>query len=202
MLLALPLSLLAYHLYAQPRDPADAPTAIAHLLATGHGVPPTDEYTPTAADNDVLRTGNPGYWLAASPNAPAPNTVPTAAELNPSLDTDDTPIPLNQTLSTPAPNHFQVHSPIRGYLILNLRDYPNWDITETDPNSMERYHPAHNTRDDGLIALTLWYPSTYTIDIHWHRTRDQTLGLGITALALLAFLCETWLTSRTSRQSP
>jgi hypothetical protein len=199
---ALTLSLLAYHLYAQPRDPADTPVATAQLLATGHGTAPTDEYTPTAADNDVLRTGNPGYWLAANPNAPAPNTVPTAAELNPALDTDDTPIPLNQTLSTPAPRHFQIHSPTRGYLILNLRDYPNWDITETDPNGMERYHPAHNIRDDGLIALTLWYPNTYTIDIRWHRTWDQALGLYVSALALLALLGETWLTSRTSRQSP
>jgi hypothetical protein len=66
---------------------------------------------------------------------------------------------------------------------------------------MERYHPAHNPRDDGLVALTLYYPSDYTIDIAWHRTFDQNLGLAITILALLVLLCETWLTPRTLRQS-
>jgi hypothetical protein len=202
LLSALALSLLAYHLYAQPCDPADTPTAIAHLLATGHGTAPTDEYTPTAADNDVLRTGNPGYWLAANPNAPAPNTVPTAAELNPSLDTDDTPIPLNQTLSTPAPRHVLIQTTAPRYLILNLRNYPNWEVTEADPSAMELHHPVRIPRDDGLIAIYLNHVDNYTIDIRWHRTWDQTLGLALSALALLALLGETWLTSRTSRQSP
>jgi hypothetical protein len=185
ILLPLALTVLSYRLYHQPCDPTDDPTTLAQLFSTHHGFPPTDEYTPNLADNDPLRSDNPSYWLAHSPNDPAPNTQPTAAELNPTLDTDDTPIPPNQTLSTPAPHHFQLHAPTRGYLILNLRDYPNWDITETDPASMERYHPAHNLRADGLTALTLYYGSDYTIDITWRRTLDEQLGLTLSILSLI-----------------
>jgi hypothetical protein len=201
MLLVLPLTGLAYHFYAQPCDPADTPTAIAHLLATGHGTAPTDEYTPIAADNDVHRTSNPGYWLAANPNDPAPNTVPTAAELNPALDTDDVSIPLTQTLSAPAPHHLTLNLTQPGYLVLNLRDYPSWFVNTSYQHRMDNWPASHFQRDDGLLAI--WLPAgTSTIDIRWHRTWDQTLGLAITFLALVAFLCETWLTSRTSRQSP
>jgi hypothetical protein len=196
LLLPLALAIPAYRLYHQPCDPTDDPTHLAQLFTTHHGFPPTDEYTPTLADNDPLRSNNPAYWLAPSPNDPAPNTTPTAVELNPSLDTDDTPIPDAQTLSTPAPHHFHLHAPTRSYLILNLRDYPNWDITEADPNSMERYHPAHNLRNDGLVALSLYYGSDYTIDITWHRTLDQQLGLILTALSLIALA----FTYRRSRQ--
>ena len=188
LLLPLASGFLLYAHTAQACEARDRPSAIANLLTTHHGVQPTDEYTPTNADNDLLRTDSPAFWLAPHPTDPAPNTIPTPTELNPNVNTDDLPIPLNQTLSTPASHHFQVHAPASGYLILNLRDYPNWDITETDPNSMERYHPTHIRRDDGLTALTLYYGSDYNIDITWHRTWDQNLGLSITLVALLDLL--------------
>jgi hypothetical protein len=186
LLLPTTLTFLLYAHTAQGCELRDLPTSIASSLATGHGVSPTDEYTPNNADNDLLRTSNPGFWLAPSPTDPAPNTVPTPTELNPAANTDDFAVPFNQTLSTPAPHHIQLHTDRPGYLILNLRDYPNWDITESDTNAMSLYHPPHNHRDDGLVALTLYYGSDYTIDIHWHRTWDQNLGLFITCLALLA----------------
>jgi hypothetical protein len=180
------LTILSYRLYHQPCDPTDDPTTLAQLFTTHHGSPPTDEYTPTLADNDPLRTDNPTYWLAHSPNDPAPNTLPTAAELNPSLDTDDTPIPPTQTLSTPAPHHFQLHAPTRGYLILNLRDYPAWQITTTPKLSPSAQDPAHIPRHDGLIAIALDHVDDYTINITWHRTLDQQLGLTLSILSLLA----------------
>ncbi|MGA7157536.1 MAG: hypothetical protein WBY53_11845, partial [Acidobacteriaceae bacterium] len=86
LLLPLALAIPAYRLFHQPPDPTDNPTHLAQLFRTHHGFPPTDEYTPTTADNDPLRSDNPAYWLAHSPNDPAPNTHPTAAELNPTLD--------------------------------------------------------------------------------------------------------------------
>jgi hypothetical protein len=186
LLLSLAIAVPSYRLFHQSPDPTDNPTALSQLFTTHHGFPATDEYTPTQADNDPLRTDNPAYWLAHSPNEPAPNTLPTAAELNPNLNTDDIPIPDAQTLSTPTPHHFQLHAPNRCYLILNLRDYPNWDITETDPASMERYHPAHNLRKDGLVALTLYYGSDYTLDITWRRTVDEQLGVALSILSLIA----------------
>jgi hypothetical protein len=186
LLLPLALTVLSYRLYHQPPDPTDNPTTLAQLFTTHHGFPPTDEYTPTLADNDPLRTDNPAYWLAHSPNDPAPNTQPTAAELNPTLDTDDIPIPDTQTLSTPAPHHFQLHAPTRGYLILNLRDYPAWQITTTPKLSPSAQDSAqdHIARNDGLIAIAL--PAGHsTIDITWHPTLDQQLGLALSAISLL-----------------
>jgi hypothetical protein len=186
LLLPLALTVVSYRLYHQPCDPTDDPTTLAQLFTTHHGFAPTDEYTPTLADNDPLRSDNPAYWLAHSPNDPAPNTQPTAAELNPSLDTDDTPIAPNQTLSTPAPHHFQLHAPTRGYLILNLRDYPAWQITTTPKLSPSAQDPAHIPRDDGLIAIALDHVDDYTIDITWHRTLDEQLGLTLSAISLIA----------------
>jgi hypothetical protein len=178
--LTLALTVLGYRLYACPIDHASQPAAMAALFRTHHGAPPTDEYTPTDADNDVLRTDLPGYWLAADPNAPAPNTTPTAAELNPSLQTDDTPVPGSQTLSTPAPHHLALNLAQPATLVLHLRDYPNWLITRNGNPPL-----PHLERDDGLIAVAL-PAGPSTIDIAWHRTWDQNLGLGLTLCGLLA----------------
>jgi hypothetical protein len=184
-LLALALSFTAYHLYAQACDHPSLPTSIATLFHTGHGALPTDEYTPNNADNDLLRTDNPGYWLATTPNAPAPNTTPTFGELHPTLPTDDVSIPDSQTLSTPAPHHITVNPTDPTYLIINLRDYPNWQVNMGCPTCRMFRQFIHVQRDDGLLAIKL-FAGTYTIDITWHRTLDQTIGLLTSALALIA----------------
>jgi hypothetical protein len=197
LLLPLAIAVPAYRLYHQPCDPTDDPTHLAQLSTTHHGFPPTDEYTPTRADNDPLRSNNPAYWLARSPNDPAPNTQPTAAELNPTLDTDDNPIPDTQTLSAPAPHHFQIHAPTRTYLIVNLRDYPNWQVSTGCQHCLFFKIFAHIPRNDGLIAIAL--PAGQSaIDITWHRTLDQQLGVALTILSLIALA----FTYRHSRHIP
>jgi hypothetical protein len=203
LLLPLILGFYAFHLYAQSCNPNDLPTNIAQHLATHHGFAPTDEYTPTTADNDPLRTDNPAYWLipaTADPNTPAPNTTPTLTELNPNLDTDDIPIPLAQTLSTPAPHHLTLNLPQPERLILNLRAYPNWHITRSSATTTQLPPSAQvsaQDRDDGLITLAL-PAGPSIIDITWHRTPDQTLGLTISFLALIALA----LTFRRQRPKP
>ena len=205
LLLPLALGTTAFHLYAQFCHADELPAAIAQNLATHHGFPPTDEYTPTRADNDLLRTDNPAYWLLpnlpngqpANPNTPAPNTTPTATELDPTLDNDDTPVPLPQTLSTEAPHHLTLNLHQPSTLVLNLRNYPNWQIISTTgtnqlpPSAQDivstfavRAGPQDD-RDDGLITMQL-PRGERDIDITWHRTPDQTLGLAISALALIA----------------
>jgi hypothetical protein len=183
--LALALSFTAYHLYVQACDHPSLPTSIATLFRTGHGAPPTDEYTPNNADSDLLRTDNPGYWLTATPNAPAPNTTPTFGELHPTLPTDDVVIPDSQTLSIRAPHRFTINPAIPSYLIVNLRDYPNWQVTMGCPTCRMFRVFNHIQRDDGLLAINV-AAGTYTIDITWHRTVDQILGLITSALALIA----------------
>jgi hypothetical protein len=183
LLTPLALGFLLYAHTAQGCELRDRPASVASSLATHHGVMPTDEYTPTDADNDLLRTDDPGYWLAAHPTDPAPYTVPTPTELNPNANTDDIPIPFAETLSTHAPQRFTVDLTHAAFLILNLRSYPNWDIATCAPNTTTCTHSPHLRRDDGLIALEL-PPGQRTIQITWHRTLDQNLGLALTLLAL------------------
>jgi hypothetical protein len=200
-LLTLVLSAVAYALYAQHCEVSDKPATIAALLQTHHGVPPTDEYTPNNADNDVLRTGNPGFWFAVTPNAPAPHTTPTSAELNPAIGGDDTPVPPEQTISTPAPRRFTFHADRPGFLILNLRDYPSWIVHTSDANRLERYEANIVPRDDGLIAVQLYYPSDYYIEIEWSRTHGTLLGMAISIVALLGLLLSYLLARRPLRPS-
>ena len=201
-ILATALGFTGFHLYAQFCQPNERPADIAALLRAHHGYQPTDEYTPNNADSDVLRAQNPGYWLIpadANPNTGAPNTLPTAAELDPTLQSDDTPIPLAQTFSENAPQHFTVRTMGPQHLVLNLRDYPAWDVTEANPSAMELHHPAHIQRDDGLVEIALDHVDNYTINIHWRNTLDQKLGL---ALSLIALLLLFWLSFRSAAKEP
>jgi hypothetical protein len=195
------LSFLCYHLYAQACDPHDVPANIASLLATHHGLGPTDEYTPNAADNDVLRTDNPGYWFAAHPNDPAPGTIPTPSELHPDILTDDSPVPVEQTLSSQAPHHLEIVPSGTGFIVLNLRAYTAWDVDVSDECSESFHHNAFLTRDDGLIAIPVYCTAHHTIDVTWHHTTDQSLGLGITAIALLDLVSVFVINSRKKRSS-
>jgi hypothetical protein len=150
----------AYHAFRQPCDPGDtAPSQLAHFQSHA-GADPTDEYTPITADNDALKSKAPPYWLADSPEAPAPAAAPPGSA------------PLHLTLSAP---HAEV-------LILNLRDYPAWRIRL---NGVLTPHPAH--RDDGLIAIPIPAGAS-TIDIRYAQSVDQIFGDGIAPLALALFL--------------
>jgi hypothetical protein len=173
---ALALSLLCVHLYRQSCAFSEAPTGVAQAFNTHHGVNPTDEYTPTNADNDTIRPNEPGYWLSTNPNAFAPNTTPNPGSADPNFDGYFLD---NETLSTPAPRHFVVNFPQPETLILNLRDFPAWDVVR---NATE--HPEHIQRDDGLVAIAL-PAGPSTIDIHWRTTSDQQLGFAVSACALL-----------------
>lgn len=173
--------------FRQPCEALDRPSVRAQLFATHHGAEPTDEYTPTDADNDVLRWGDPGYWLAANPAAFAPGTVsnPAATIVN-----YDQPPPVTQTISEAAPHHLQLNLSQPRILILNLRDFPAWQVFRN--GTLITYHLR---RDDGLLAIPL-PPGTSTIDIRWHRTWDEWLGDSISLVALL-LLCVSLARSRT-----
>jgi len=162
--------------FRQPCEALDPPAARAQLFATHHGVEPTDEYTPTDADNDVLRWDDPAYWLAPSPTAFAPHTVPNPAA---TIVNYDTPPPIAQTVSGIAPHHLSVTLPHADVLIFNIRDYPNWQVFRNGSLITE-----HLQRDDGLLAVEL--PSGPSdIDVHWRRSWDELTGDAISLAALL-----------------
>jgi hypothetical protein len=186
--LVVALTFAAIHNFRQPCDDTDLPTARAQAFRTHQGVEPTDEYTPNQADNDVLRADNPPFWFSPNPAAFAPGTTPNPATfIQPQSAPPDTqsatraPQAIAPLSSEPAT--FTVDAPSAGYLILNLREYPNWDIAVDDPNSTNRLRTAHVPRDDGLIAVPLYHGGHYTAHIAWHRTLDQQLGLALSAIA-------------------
>ena len=187
-LIAAPICVLALtavcaHLYRQGCAATDLPIYAATSLQTRHGAPPTDEYTPADADNDELRPNDPPFWLSPDPKAFAPNTTPNPGSSNPNFDGN---FPPDETISAPAPRHFTIHNETTDYLILNLRDYPNWQVSTGCPTCIFFKILPHNPRDDGLIALPLASPGDYPITIAWRTSRDQQLGDLITALALIA----------------
>jgi hypothetical protein len=163
----------AFH---QPCEALDLPAVRAQLFASHHGVGPTDEYTPTDADNDVLRWDDPGYWLTNNPAAFAPGTVPNPAA---TITNYDVPPPAAQTLSGIAPRHLQLNLAQPRILVLNLRDFPSWQVFRNGSLVTQ-----HLQRDDGLLAIALPAGASM-IDIRWHRTWDQILGNVLSLLALL-----------------
>jgi hypothetical protein len=167
--------------FRQPCEALDVPSVRAQLFASHHGVEPTDEYTPTNANNDVLRWDDPDHWLANNPAAFAPGTIPNPAA---TIINYDIPPPPNQTVSGVAPRHLQLSLSQPGILVLNLRDFPAWQVFRDGALLTQ-----HLQRDDGLLAIALPAGAS-VIDVRWHRTRDQILGnvLSLLALLLLAAL--------------
>ena len=160
--IAAALTYPAYTVFHQTCDQEDTVQTRLALFQSNQGTEPTDEYTPTNADNDSLSPTNPPYWLSPDANAKAPtNTSPG-----------------------PAPTHLTVNAPAPEDIILNLRDYPTWRINLNGTPITD-----HLQRDDGLIALPI-PAGPSTIDIHYAQTMDQTLGdiLSLASLALLLVL--------------
>jgi hypothetical protein len=88
-----------------------------------------------------------------------------------------------QTGAAP-PTHLTVNSPTPNNLILNLRDYPAWQITLNQTPINNRLQ-----RDDGLIAILI-PAGPSTLNIHYTQTLDQIAGdaISLASLALLALL--------------
>jgi 6-pyruvoyl-tetrahydropterin synthase related domain len=158
--LAATLTYPAYTLFHQSCDEEDTPAAREALFHSNQGTDPTDEYTPTTADNDSLDHNDPSYWLSPNPNSKAPT----------------------DTKSSPTPTHLIITAPIAEDLILNLRDYPSWHITLNGAPDITRAQ-----RDDGLIAFPIPAgPSTITIT--YTHALEQTLGDAISLIAFATLI--------------
>jgi hypothetical protein len=153
------LILPAWHFFHQDCDIEDTVPARVALYHSNLGTDPTDEYTPTTADNDALNRPDPPYWLTSNLNAcdqPAP----------PNAKPGQAPQHLTLTPSTPQ------------LLILDRRNFPLWHVTVNGTPAISC------SRNDGLIAIPL-PAGRDTIDLTQHPTHDQTAGLALSGLALL-----------------
>ncbi|HWB33238.1 MAG TPA: hypothetical protein VG714_08710 [Acidobacteriaceae bacterium] len=167
IILVAALGLPAWHLFRQSCDPEDTAAARVALFHSHAGTDPTDEYTPTAADNDALQPGNAPFWIGNSPTAPPPPGHPAG----------------------PAPMHLRVDAPRAESLVLNLRNYPAWRITRTTDGSTAQIIAAREPRPDGLVAIEVPAGNSI-IDIHYAHTFDETLGdlISLCALVIAALL--------------
>ena len=150
-------------LFHQPCDATDTPTARAALFHSPLGTEPTDEYTPTTADNDALHPGTIPWWFRC-------------LATNPDINDHSSRMPQPGQ----APIHIEWDLPCRALVILNRRAWPDWLVTVNG----HPYTPAQPLRDDGLIAFIA--PKGHlSLHIRYLRTPDQKLGLLLSALALL-----------------
>jgi len=104
------------------------------------------------------------------------STVPNPAA---TIINYDVPPPIDQTLGGIAPRHLQLNLSQPEILILNLRDFPAWQVYRNGTLITK-----HLQRDDGLLAIALPAGAS-VIDVRWHRTADQILGDVLSLLALL-----------------
>jgi hypothetical protein len=172
-LFAIALTYPAYHAFRQPCDPEDTAPARLALFHSNAGTDPTDEYTPTDADNDSLNPNDPPYWLAASPTDGPPAAVQPGPFAQPGPAA---------ALPGATPMHFTIAAPLAEDLVVNLRDYPAWRISRNGV-----YDPTRAPRSDGLIAIPIPAGSS-VIDIHYTHTLDETLGDALSLLSLLSIV--------------
>ena len=172
LFLAVAFTRPAYQAFHQPcyhEDTVAARFALFH--SSSPGTEPTDEYTPSDADNDILAHNNPQWWLADDADDPAPKTsAQQAGALGQPANWTGKPGPaphsLNLTLDRPQ------------ILILNLRRYPAWQI------AVNGAHVRLASRDDGLTAIPL-PAGPAQIRVTWLNRRDHAVGEVITMSSLL-----------------
>ncbi len=165
--LAIPalLVLPSFHAFNQPCDREDTPQFRFALFGSRTGDDPTDEYTPTNADNDSLKDNNPPFRL-----------LPADAN-------DDTPPPVT-AFPGPAPHTLSLDLPRPALIVLNLRDYPTWFVTLNGKLDSDRDHRA-----DGLLTISL--PAGHDSLVLTQRTPPAELvadGISAAALILTATL--------------
>lgn len=175
LLCAAALTAFDSHQFRQGCDTSDYPAAIANALETNQGFPATDEYTPVKADNDALHPGTPAHWIAQNPAAFAQGSF------------------VSDSLAQESPASFETRTPPgQTFLILNLRDYPDWIVSVHDATASTTDIPPHLPRADGLIALPLPGGHSFHVDIRWQRSRDEQIGIAISAVSALILSALLW----------
>ena len=156
------------------RQACDSPNDVSSLVASfDRGqVYYSDEYTPAASDRQLVGHNNPGSWIGDSRDAQPPRTASTGY-----------PVILFDRL------HFHVSSPGPAFFIINLRDYPAWQVRLNRVLVSGRPH-----RPDGLIVVPIPQGKS-TIDIVYAIRDDQVFGWTLTILAF-AILWTIWRVQR------
>jgi hypothetical protein len=159
-----------WHLFQQPCDEEDTVGARVALYHSNRGTDPTDEYTPTTADNDSIahppQPTDPPYWLIASFEAKPGEPINTAAP--------------SDAQPGPAPARLRLSLPVPAFVILNRRQFPD----EMFLVNGQPVAPYPEVREDGLVTLLL--PAGFdNVVLTTRHTPDQMAGIVLSVLALL-----------------
>jgi uncharacterized membrane protein len=178
LVVAIALTIPEWHSFRQACDAEDTVASrLAVFRSSDPGTDPTDEYTPKGADNDVLKHTNPSWWLARSPGGkPADDDVRTVC------DNGCEGLPIPRTGS--APYALDLNLPAPMVLVLNLRDYPEWEVTRRGADSEKLEHPTHLHREDGLLALPLRAGPSHVV-IRYVGGYDNVLGWVLSIFGLV-----------------
>ena len=184
------LSLPAASAFRQECDDTDTVAARVAVFAAKTGTDPTDEYTPTDADNDSLAHGNPPFWFTKDHDALTKDNDALTKERDAltkdgkGLATDgkgqatDGEGRVADLSHGTAPMHFGIDTAEATAIVLNLRDYPAWVERVNGAAVSEKIQ-----RDDGLIAFAV--PAGHSqIDVDYRTTWDHALGDGISLVSL------------------
>lgn len=161
---------MAHSLYAQVCDDEDAPAAQVALFHNGSGAEPTDEYTPSDADNDALKNKLPAAWIA--------------------LNEDDGPRDesVSRVVTVESGKSGKREFVVRpgaygGFLVVRLRQFYGWHATVDGV-----LRPIDPKRDDGLIALSIAAGSSHNVVLQYRWTWDEWLGSVASLITLSGFL--------------
>jgi len=156
------------HFYRQVCEAGDTPKGLIAATTSRDGTPPTDEYTPTIADNDALGHPTPDAWLGASAEAP-PGVILDRVEV-----------------THRAPDDFRITTPQRqgSFLIVRLRKYRGWHVVK-DGVELE----GTPQRADGLYAIPLLTMGPHEVAVHYRKTADQWIGGAMSAFGWFVLLC-------------
>jgi len=186
-----------YHNFHQACDPEDTPRGIVASLdlnaeSAGLGQEGTDEYTPIGADTDDLQHDAPRVWLYNAAELP---------ELQPAKHVE---LPQHPTIIqwSPEYKHFSVDVPENSIAILQLMDYPAWQVRVHTPGapadsafSVGRYvqqnlwkvHPASS----GQLQIRL-PAGRHDVEVKFDHTGDRILADVISGLSMLLLAWVAW----------
>jgi hypothetical protein len=154
----------AVRAFRQECDPEDTVQARLAVFQARAGTDPTDEYTPQNDDNDVLRKDDPPFWLAEDADAAPPKGMAAG----------------------PVARRFTVTVPKAEVLVLNLRAYPAWRVRVNGVLVRPR-----GERADGLMVVPV-PAGRDSLAIAYGRTEDETVGWGISGVAVVILLGMGW----------
>ncbi len=181
----------------QSCDSEDAVPGMLGTYRSGQGFPGTDEYEPLGADNSALATGLPAACLVRDPSTAlgAAAEANTGDDLPPAWSPEQGSCEATFVADRDQVEHLKIAAvtPHAGFLILRLRSYPAWRVTE---NGLPI--TGLPLRDDGLMAVPV-PQGPVDLAVDWITTPDVLAGRWLSGIALL-LLIALWLNR--SRLSP